>query len=56
MVSYSQSEDYEALNREQLIDFYKKYYQQGKLIIFVAGKLPENLEELLNQHFGDLAN
>ena len=26
--------------RQQLLDFYKKYYQQGKLVMFVAGKLP----------------
>jgi predicted Zn-dependent peptidase len=53
---YSDFTDYQALNREQLIDFYKKYYQQGKFVMFVAGKLPKNLEELLNKNFGDLAN
>jgi predicted Zn-dependent peptidase len=51
---YSNAEDFDSLNREQLLEFYKKYYQQGKLIMFVAGKLPANLEQLLNQHFGDL--
>jgi predicted Zn-dependent peptidase len=51
---YSSAEDFDALKREQLLNFYKKYYQQGKLIMFVAGKLPANLELLLNQHFGDL--
>ena len=51
---YSSAEDFDALNREQLLAFYKKYYQQGKLIMFVAGKLPANLEQLLNVHFGDL--
>jgi len=53
---FSHSEDYEALTREQLIAFYNKYYRQGKFIMFVAGKLPKNLEELLNENFGDLAN
>lgn len=53
---FSRFEDYESLTRDQLIAFYKKYYQQGKFIMFVAGKLPENLEELLNKNFGDLAN
>ena len=53
---YSNDEDFDVLNREQLFEFYKKYYQQGKLIMFVAGKLPENLEHLLNQYFGDLPN
>lgn len=51
---YSNAEDFDALNREQLLEFYKKYYQQGKPIMFVAGKLPANLEQLLNRHFGDL--
>jgi len=53
---YSRSEDYEALKREQLVAFYDKYYRQGKFIMFVAGKLPKNLEGMLNQNFGDLAN
>ncbi len=51
---YSHSQDFDALNREELIAFYKKYYQQGKLILFAAGKLPANLQQLLDQHFGDL--
>src|SRR4030095_737657 len=53
---FSRSEDYAALTRGPTIEFYNKYYQQGKFIMFVAGKLPKNLEELLNQNFGDLAN
>ncbi|MGB3006477.1 MAG: pitrilysin family protein [Chitinophagaceae bacterium] len=53
---YSSLEDFDTLNREQLIHFYNRFYKQGKLILFVAGKLPVNLEALLNEHFGDLAN
>jgi len=53
---FSKEEDFDALTRDQLLDFYKKYYQQGKLVLFVAGRLPENLEELLNENFGDLSN
>ncbi len=53
---FSRFEDYEALSREQVVEFYKKYYKQGKWIIFTAGKLPPNLEELLNKNFGDLPN
>ncbi len=51
---FSRAEDFDALQQERLVDFYKKYYQQGKLIIFVAGKLPIDLEQLLNKNFGDL--
>jgi predicted Zn-dependent peptidase len=53
---FSRFEDYEALSKEKLLAFYKKYYQQGKFIMFVAGKLPGNLEQLLNDSFGDLSN
>ena len=53
---FSSPEAFDALQRELLLDFYKKYYQQGNLIMFVAGKLPANLEKLLNDNFGDLPN
>jgi zinc protease len=53
---FSHAEDFDKVQREQLVDFYKKYYQEGKLIIFVAGKLPANLEQLFDRHFGDLVN
>lgn len=53
---YGREEDFDAMTREQLATFYKNYYQQGKFILFVAGRLPHNLEALLNEHFGDLAN
>jgi predicted Zn-dependent peptidase len=53
---YSRLEDFDALQREELVGHYKKYYLQGKLIIFVAGRVPANMQALLNQHFGDLQN
>lgn len=53
---YSRAEDFDVLNREQLQAFYKQYYQQGKFILFVAGKLPADIGALLNQYFGDLPN
>lgn len=53
---YSSLEDFDVLSRDQLVDFYQQYYQQGKFIMFVAGKLPPGLASLLNQHFGDLPN
>jgi predicted Zn-dependent peptidase len=53
---YSKAEDFDSLQREQLLKFYDEYYRNGKLILFAAGKLPANLETLLNEHFGDLPN
>jgi zinc protease len=53
---YTRDEDFDKLGRQQLLDFYNRYYQQGKFIMFVAGRLPANLEPLLNEYFGDLGN
>ena len=53
---FSREEDFDTLTRDQLVEFYKNYYQQGKLVLFVAGRLPSDLEVLLNKHFGDLSN
>jgi len=51
---YSSAQEYDALQREELLQFYKKYYTEGKCILFVAGKLPKDIEQQLNEHFGKL--
>ena len=51
---YSTLEDYQALEQEELLRFYRKYYQQGTVRIIVAGKLPHDLFRELNRHFGHL--
>jgi len=51
---YSSPEDYQALEQEDLVAFYKRYYQQGHCRIFVAGKLPPAILEQLDAHFGAL--
>lgn len=51
---YSSPEDYAALNREDLVSFYRHYYQQGRCVIFAAGKLPEGWFALLEKYFGQL--
>jgi len=51
---YSRLEDYEALQREEIQRFYKEYYQNGRCVIFAAGKLPPDLPEQLEQYFGKL--
>jgi predicted Zn-dependent peptidase len=53
---YTRFEDFDAVSRESVVDFYKQYYQDGRFILFVSGKLPANLFALLDQYFGDLNN
>jgi zinc protease len=52
---YSNAEDVDALTTAQLKDFYKQYYVNGNCIIFVSGKLPQQLPQLLNDNFGSLS-
>ena len=47
-------EDIDKLNIDDIRKFYKKHYLEGKCIIFIAGKLPKNMSELLNKSFGGL--
>lgn len=51
---YTKFEDFDALSRDELVAFYKDYYQNGKFLIFTAGKLPANIMPLLDRYFGDL--
>ncbi|MEI9935464.1 MAG: pitrilysin family protein [Ferruginibacter sp.] len=52
---FSTAADYDALQREQLKHFFEQYYLHGNCIIFVSGKLPEDLYQQLNNNFGKLA-
>lgn len=51
---YSTAADYDQLNREELVQFYQQYYTHGKCVLFVAGKLPADIQEQLNKNFGAL--
>lgn len=51
---YSTLADYDALTREDLVEFHDSYYRNGHCVIFVAGKLPDNIINLLEQGFGRL--
>lgn len=46
--------DIDALNREDLTNFFKQVYANANCTIFAAGKLPADFETILNGHFGDL--
>ena len=53
---YSRFEDFDAVNREELVNFYNQYYLNGKLVIFIAGKLPADIFQQLDANLGDLGN
>jgi zinc protease len=43
-----------SLNRDELATFYKKFYTEGKCLMFVAGKPPADVDQQLNKVFGHL--
>ena len=51
---FSSSEDYDSINKEDLIQYYHQFYTNGKCIIFTAGVLPADIQEQLNNAFGSL--
>lgn len=53
---FSRYEDFDRLTREDLLNFYNEYYRNGSFKIFIAGRLPEQIDQLLEQYFGDLPN
>lgn len=50
----SSVDEYEALQRDDLVKFYNDHYSNGSAIIFAAGKLPGDFHSILNEFFGDL--
>ncbi|MBS1628102.1 MAG: insulinase family protein [Bacteroidetes bacterium] len=51
---YTSTIDFDNIEREELISFYEKFYKEGNCILFVAGKLPNNIQQQLNNIFGKL--
>jgi predicted Zn-dependent peptidase len=51
---YTSTLDYNQLQREEILRFYRQYYTHGKCMVFVAGKLPAGLQQQLNSVFGSL--
>ena len=46
--------EFEALGRNQIVQFYNDYYVNGKCMIFIAGKLAPDIFQQLNNAFGHL--
>lgn len=51
---YTSPADYDSIQRDELVAFYNQFYTHGKCIMFVAGKLPNDIETQLNAVFGKL--
>lgn len=51
---FSTPEGYAALHRDLLVDFYTRHYLAGRCRIFVAGRVPADIDALLERYFGDL--
>ncbi len=49
---YNTAEDYQQLKREWLVDFHQQFYLHGRCRIFVSGKLPTGIEQVLDHSFG----
>lgn len=52
--TFNNLEDYDALQRDDLVAFYEEYYRKGRCLVFVAGKLPSDIISSLEKHFGHL--
>lgn len=52
---YTMPETLEHLNEEEIKAFYTNHYLNGEAVLFVSGKLPGNIFELLNRNFGSLS-
>ena len=51
---YTKAEEYDALTTDALKKHFQQYYVEGNCVIFVAGKLPDDIEHQLNKNFGML--
>ncbi len=52
--TYTRMEDIDALSTAAIKQFYQEHYLNGHCIIFVAGIIPKEMKQLLNDFFGQL--
>ena len=48
----AKTEDYDTLKQNDILNFYKNYYNAKNCFIVVAGHLPKDVHSVLNKHFG----
>jgi zinc protease len=46
------AEDFDTTKRDDIVKFFKTHYTHNNCTIIVSGKLPANLQTVLNDHFG----
>lgn len=49
-------QDFENVNRKDLVEYHQQYYNLNNCIIIAAGKIPPGFLNLLNRHFGSFTN
>ncbi len=52
--AFTNAPELDALTTEDLKAYYKAFYVNGQCAIFIAGKLPGNIQQMLNDNFGKL--
>ena len=46
------AEDYDAINRELLVEYHRNIYTSSRLEIFLTGKIDDDIIGIVNEHFG----
>ncbi|MGL4347510.1 MAG: M16 family metallopeptidase [Chitinophagaceae bacterium] len=46
--------DFNSIERNDILSFYEKYYINAKTVLFLSGALPQNYLVVLNENFGKL--
>ncbi len=52
--TYTNPGDIDNVTTAQLKEFYQQYYLNGECVIFVSGKMPADIQQQLNNNFGNL--
>lgn len=47
-------EDYDKINRNDLLEFFRKFYVSGNMRLFIAGDIDEDIMDSLNQTLGEI--
>ncbi len=53
---YSRIEDFEAIKRKDIVEFYRKYYLEAGFKIYIAGNFTQREIDLLDRYFGAMPN